>query len=98
MRNASDPYDKRIDLPSAIRETLEDAGLASFRVVALPAGAITEMSLDDDARVIRQGAHYRLKEGRGYQGALPSGGAGLVPGKPGSALPHRGLLIDTMVS
>lgn len=103
MRNANDPYDKRIDLPSAIREALEDAGQASFRVVAfthldkdhifrsseffwfehaqryqggdrvkidelwVPAGAITEMSLDDDARVIRQEARYRLKEGRGIK-------------------------------
>ena len=34
MRNASDPYDKRIDLPAAIREAMEDAGQEAFRVVA----------------------------------------------------------------
>jgi hypothetical protein len=103
MRNINDPYDKRIDLPSAIREAMDDAGQTSFKVVAfthldkdhvyrsseffwfdhaktyqggdrfkidelwVPAGAITEMSLDDDARVIRQEARYRLKMGYGIK-------------------------------
>ncbi len=36
MRNAADPYDKRIDLPAAIREAMEEADQNSFRVVASP--------------------------------------------------------------
>lgn len=103
MRNPADPYDKRIDLPSAIREAMDDAGQESFRVVAfthldkdhiyrsseffwfdhalkyqggnrkkidelwVPAGAITEMSLDDDARIIRQEARHRLIRGSGIK-------------------------------
>lgn len=103
MRNAADPYDKRIDLPAAIREAMDDAGQESFRVVAfthldkdhiyrsneffwfdhaqkyqggdrlkidelwVPAGAITEMSLDDDARIIRQEARHRLIRGSGIK-------------------------------
>lgn len=32
MRNEKDPYDKRIDLPSAIRDAMDEAGQESFRV------------------------------------------------------------------
>lgn len=89
MRSPGDPADKRIDLPVAIREAMDDAGRSSFRVVAfthldtdhilgasdffwfdhatkyqgtgrpkinelwVPAGALTEGSLIDDARVTR---------------------------------------------
>ncbi|WP_226622144.1 hypothetical protein [Brucella anthropi] len=41
MRSATDPADKRIDLPEALREELYDAQRASFRVVAFT-------HLDDD--------------------------------------------------
>ncbi|WP_019995386.1 ComEC/Rec2 family competence protein [Aureimonas ureilytica] len=41
MRNAADAADKRIDLPSTLREELADAGRASFRAVAFT-------HLDDD--------------------------------------------------
>ncbi|OWV99535.1 hypothetical protein [Rhizobium sp. R693] len=103
MRNEKDPYDKRIDLPTAIREAMDEAGQESFRVVAfthldkdhisraseffwfdhaavyqgsdrmkidelwVPAGVITEMALEDDARVIRQEARHRLKLGYGIK-------------------------------
>lgn len=103
MRNENDPFDKRIDLPTAIREAMDEAGQQTFRVVAfthldkdhvfraseffwfehaqryqggnrmkidelwVPAGAITEMSVDDDARVIRQEARHRLKQGYGIK-------------------------------
>ncbi len=103
MRNEKDTSDKRIDLPSAIRDAMDDAGQESFRVVAfthldkdhihraseffwfehaatyqgsdrmkidelwVPAGVLTEIALDDDARVIRQEARHRLKEGKGIK-------------------------------
>lgn len=41
MRYATDPSDKRIDLPAALREELDDADRSSFRVVAFT-------HLDDD--------------------------------------------------
>lgn len=103
MRSATDPTDKRVDLPKALRSELADAGRQSFRVVAfthldkdhvfrasdffefehsnsrkgggrvrmdemwVPAAAVTETCLDDDARVIRQEARYRLYEGKGIK-------------------------------
>lgn len=102
-RNAGDPYDKRIDLPTAIREAMGDAGQTQFRAVAfthldtdhvlgaedffwfdhaakyqgtgrvkieelwVPAGAILEKAISDDARVIRQEARFRLKHGYGIK-------------------------------
>ena len=113
MRNEKDPFDKRIDLPTAIRDAMDEADQESFRVVAfthldkdhifrsseffwfehtaayqggdrmkidelwVPAGVLTEVALDDDARVIRQEARHRLKEGKGIKvfsrpGALKS--------------------------
>lgn len=41
VRNVADAADKRIDLPAALREELDDAGRTSFRVVAFT-------HLDDD--------------------------------------------------
>ncbi|WP_320236178.1 hypothetical protein [Mesorhizobium montanum] len=41
MRVADDPTDKRIDLPKALHDELDDAGRESFRVVAFT-------HLDDD--------------------------------------------------
>jgi hypothetical protein len=41
MRNAKDPYDKRIDLPKALKDDMADAERNSFRVVAFT-------HLDDD--------------------------------------------------
>lgn len=41
VRNAADAADKRIDLPAALREALDDAGRTSFRTVAFT-------HLDDD--------------------------------------------------
>lgn len=103
MRNENDSTDKRIDLPTAIREALDEAGQESFRVVAfthldkdhvhraseffwlehaekyqgsdrikidelwVPAGVLTEESLDNDARIIRQEARHRLKQGKGIK-------------------------------
>ena len=103
IRNEKDPFDKRIDLPNAIRDAMDEVGQESFRVVAftrldkdhiyrsseffwfehaaayqgadrmkidelwVPAGVLTEVALDDDARVIRQEARHRLKEGKGIK-------------------------------
>jgi len=103
MRVEDDPTDKRIDLPKALRDELDDAGRESFRVVAfthldndhickardffwfdhartlqgddrvkidelwVPAAAITETDLADDAWTIRAEARHRLKEGYGIK-------------------------------
>lgn len=103
MRDQNDPTDKRIDLPDALNEALDEADQTSFRVVTfthldrdhvlgasdyfwfehatsyqgagrvkidelwVPAAAITESGIDDDARVIRQEARHRLKSGKGIK-------------------------------
>ena len=103
VRNPDDPYDKRIDLPDAIRRNLEEAGRDNLEVVGfthldedhvkgsseffefrhaskysgagrikidelwVPAGAVTEEGPTGCARVIRQEARHRLREGKGIK-------------------------------
>jgi hypothetical protein len=103
VRNAEDPYDKRIDLAAEVRRDLDDAnrdyldvvcfthldtdhvkGSSEFfwfehatsyqaasrikiRELWVPAAAVIEVGVEDDARVIRQEARYRLKQGKGIK-------------------------------
>jgi hypothetical protein len=103
VRNPDDPYDKRIDLPDAIRRNLEEAGRDNLEVVGfthldedhvkgsseffefrhaskysgagrikidelwVPAGAVTEEGPTGCARVIRQEARHRLRDGKGIK-------------------------------
>ena len=103
MRNPQDPADKRIDLPTELKNDLRAAKRSDYDVVGythldddhtcgsseffwmdhatkyqgegrtkikelwVPAGAILEDGLDDCARVIRQEARHRLREGYGIR-------------------------------
>jgi hypothetical protein len=103
MRNPSDAWDRRIDLPAELRADLRVAkrdyydvvcfthldndhcngaggffwfdhaqkhqgeGRIKIRELWVPAAAILEDGLDDCARIIRQEARYRLKEGSGIR-------------------------------
>lgn len=103
MRDANDKNDRRIDLPSALRDDIgwpkrkeldvvafthldndHISGASEFfhfehaekyqggdrvkiRELWVPAAAITEEGADDEARIIRQEARFRLKEGRGIR-------------------------------
>lgn len=103
MRCATDPSDKRCDLPKLLKDDLKQAGRKDYATVAfthldndhccgapdffwlehaakyqvegrpkietlwVPAAAVTEDGLEDDARIIRQEARHRLKEGKGIK-------------------------------
>ena len=103
VRDAEDPYDKRIDLAAELRRDLDDAnrdyldavcfthldtdhikgsgeffwlehaacyqgdGRIKIKELWVPAAAVTEEGAEDDARVIRQEARYRLKQGKGIK-------------------------------
>jgi hypothetical protein len=103
MRNADDAADRRIDLPTKLREDLTAVKRTSYDVVAfthldndhikgaseffwldhaaryqgagrikiqelwVPAAAIIEEGAEDEARILRAEARYRLKAGKGIR-------------------------------
>lgn len=103
MRNPNDRFDKRIDLPTALKADLRAAGRDYFNVVCfthldddhccgsgdffwldhaakyqgegrikirelwVPAAAILEDGCQDSARIVRQEARHRLREGYGIR-------------------------------
>jgi hypothetical protein len=60
MRNASDPNDKRIDLPKALNELLDDAERESFRAVAFT-------HLDED-HIFGSSSYFWFEHAKKYQG------------------------------
>ena len=103
MRNADDPFDKRIDLPEELKADLRAAKRDYYNVVCfthldddhccgagdffwlqhalkyqgegrikinelwVPAAAILEDGIEDSARIVRQEARHRLKNGAGIR-------------------------------
>jgi hypothetical protein len=103
MRCATDPKDKRVDLPVQLRGDLKNAGRTDYDVVAfthldndhtcgaseffellhaakyqgagrvgikelwVPAAVLVEDGCEDETRILREEARYRLKQGKGIR-------------------------------